>query len=249
VQAFGAGALEATVDLLTLVSPLGRISQLQDVLNGRLTIEEFRAQQALAREQAGALVSEAVADPAGFATQLGKAAVDWHTWADDPARAAGRLTPDAALTVATMGAGSGAVAAERGALRVGRSSRDGQYGEGPTGVIARWEESVRTFARTKYWDFLETDDRGSWGSDHTYITPPKRLEAFPDAMRAQPRTPRQGGGGMRARWKTGDGKILEWDYQHGTVEIYDKRGRHLGEFDASTGKQVKPPNPRYKVEP
>ena len=28
----------------------------------------------------------------------------------------------------------------------------------------------------------------------------------------------------------------EWDSQHGTVEKYDKKGRHLGEFDPDTGK-------------
>ncbi|MQT72046.1 toxin, partial [Pseudomonas sp. FSL R10-0071] len=30
------------------------------------------------------------------------------------------------------------------------------------------------------------------------------------------------------RWKVSDGRILEWDYQHGAVEMYDKRGNHLG---------------------
>ncbi|MGC5255376.1 HNH endonuclease [Gordonia sp. DT218] len=44
--------------------------------------------------------------------QFGKDLVDWDTWAENPARAAGRVIPDAALTVATAGVGS---VARRGA--------------------------------------------------------------------------------------------------------------------------------------
>ena len=51
------------------------------------------------------------------------------------------------------------------------------------------------------------------------------------------------------RWKVSDGRILEWDYQHGAVEMYDKRGNHLGEFNANTGEQTKPAKPTRKVEP
>ena len=35
------------------------------------------------------------------------------------------------------------------------------------------------------------------------------------------------------------GCILEWDFQHGEDEKYDKRGKHLGAFDPKTGKQLK----------
>jgi Cytotoxic len=43
---------------------------------------------------------------------------------------------------------------------------------------------------------------------------------------------------MRARWE--DKKnIYEWDSQHGEVEKYDKRGRHLGAFDPDTGNPMK----------
>ncbi len=38
------------------------------------------------------------------------------------------------------------------------------------------------------------------------------------------------------------------DYQHGSVEKYDKVGHHLGEYDADTGEQTKPPTNR-RVEP
>jgi hypothetical protein len=75
------------------------------------------------------------------------------------------------------------------------------------------------------------------------------LEAFPDANPVKPKTSIQGGGGLRKRWKDEEGNIYEWDSRHGTVEKYDKKGRHLGEFDASTGEQLKLANPNYEVEP
>ena len=53
----------------------------------------------------------------------------------------------------------------------------------------------------------------------------------------------QGGGGRRKRWKDLKGRIFEWDSQHGTVEMYDKQGKHLGEFNPETGEQTKPAKP------
>ena len=85
-------------------------------------------------------------------------------------------------------------------------------------------------------------------SDHKYHPAPKGLSAFPDATPAKQKT-RVKGRGTRMRWKTKDGLILEWDYQHGAVEMYDKRGRHLGEFDADTGEQNKPADPKRRIEP
>lgn len=83
----------------------------------------------------------------------------------------------------------------------------------------------------------------------TFIPGPKILRAFPGAKRAKSKTPVQGGGGLRKRWKDKDGTIYEWDSKRGRVEKYDKRGNHLGEFDAETGVQTQPPNPTRKVEP
>ncbi|MBM1186533.1 S-type pyocin domain-containing protein [Pseudomonas lundensis] len=74
-----------------------------------------------------------------------------------------------------------------------------------------------------------------FGGDHSYHPPPKDLSAFPDARVTPRKTPLQGGGGLRKRWKTRDGTIFEWDSQHGAVEKYNKRGKHLGEFDHETG--------------
>ena len=55
---------------------------------------------------------------------------------------------------------------------------------------------------------------------------------------------------LDARWKTEDGTIIERDYLHETVEVYDASGRrHLGEFDPWDGRQISPPDPTRSVEP
>jgi hypothetical protein len=76
--------------------------------------------------------SYAFLDPAGFVRnledlgtglvygvqhpkELGKALLDWDTWAEDPARALGHLVPDLVLAVATAGTGEAGVAAGRAA--------------------------------------------------------------------------------------------------------------------------------------
>jgi len=69
-----------------------------------------------------------------------------------------------------------------------------------------------------------------------YTPAPRVLPGFPGAYR-------DGHAGGRTRWKTPDGLILEWDSQHGELEVYDKRGRHKGSFDHETGEQIKDPIP------
>ncbi|GLO58913.1 hypothetical protein PPUJ20066_49490 [Pseudomonas putida] len=68
---------------------------------------------------------------------------------------------------------------------------------------------------------------------------------------ARPKTPIQGGGGLRKRWKLPDGCICEWDSQHGEIEKYDRRGRHLGAFDPETGNPIPSKNAKSvrRVEP
>ena len=80
------------------------------------------------------------------------------------------------------------------------------------------------------------------------VPAPARLVAFPLARRVRGKTPRPGGG-IRQRWKSPQGTIYEWDYLHGCVEVYDRLGRHIGEFDPMTGARTKPANPDYRVEP
>jgi hypothetical protein len=65
----------------------------------------------------------------------------------------------------------------------------------------------------------------------------------------KPKTLRQGGGGLRNRWRDPNGDILEWDYQHGTLERYDSLGRHLGEFDPNEGRALKPADTNRRIEP
>ena len=60
---------------------------------------------------------------------------------------------------------------------------------------------------------------------------PKTPKAFPNLTRARPKTSVQGGGGLRKRWKDDDGNIWEWDSQHGELEKYSPKGKHLGAFD------------------
>ncbi|MNM84213.1 Colicin-E3 [compost metagenome] len=81
------------------------------------------------------------------------------------------------------------------------------------------------------------------GGDHSYHPAPKGLTAFPDATRAKQMSSVQGGGKKRSRWKDRKGKIYEWDYENGRVELYDKQGKHLGEFDPDTGVQTKDAEP------
>jgi len=46
------------------------------------------------------------------------------------------------------------------------------------------------------------------------------LPGFPDAQKVRAKTPRPGGG-RRSRWKMEDGRIIERDRLHETVEVYD----------------------------
>jgi hypothetical protein len=73
------------------------------------------------------------------------------------------------------------------------------------------------------------------------------LPGFPRARKVQGKT--WFSGGIRRRWRDPDGRIYEWDYQHGAVEVYDRRGRHLGQFDPATGMQNGPAIPGRTVEP
>ena len=86
-------------------------------------------------------------------------------------------------------------------------------------------------------------------SQGNYHQKPKNLPAYPDARWATPKTPIKGGGGLRPRWKDREGIIYEWDFRHGAIEKYTKRGRHLGEYNHETGEQTKPADPTRRIEP
>lgn len=88
--------------------------------------------------------------------------------------------------------------------------------------------------------FVEKFEKGRMDDlAQKYFAPPKETPTWiKGGYRSQEKTPVQGGGGMRRRWKDDDGNIYEWDSQHGTVEKYSRSGKHLGEFDAETGERV-----------
>ena len=80
--------------------------------------------------------------------------------------------------------------------------------------------------------------------DEKYYTAPKskdEMPGFPKAESVRGMTPRQGGSGIRERWRMPNKKILEWDSRHGEFEMYDSEGKnHLGSFDKNTGERIKP---------
>lgn len=59
--------------------------------------------------------------------------------------------------------------------------------------------------------------------------PPDTLRAFPRAVKKRPKSG-VSGTKKRLRWQESNGTIYEWDYQHGAIEKYDKRGRYLGTY-------------------
>ncbi|MGI9278171.1 MAG: colicin E3/pyocin S6 family cytotoxin [Endozoicomonas sp.] len=82
-----------------------------------------------------------------------------------------------------------------------------------------------------------------------YVPAPENLRAFPEATLSDRKTPVQGGGELRKRWKDKKGNIYEWDSRHGRIEKYDKWGHHLGEFDPESSQQLSKPNRSRRVEP
>ncbi|VVH67409.1 Colicin E3 (EC, partial [uncultured Gammaproteobacteria bacterium] len=89
-------------------------------------------------------------------------------------------------------------------------------------------------------------------NNHKYKPAPKKpedIKGIPNLRKAKKKTSVQGGGKKRARYEDKKGNIYEWDYRHGTLEKYNKGGKHLGEYDPKTGKQLKPANKTRRVEP
>ncbi len=86
---------------------------------------------------------------------------------------------------------------------------------------------------------------------HRYHDAPETedIKGFSDLKETRPKTPRQGGGGLRKRWIGEKGrKIYEWDYQEGELEGYRASdGQHIGSFDPNTGKPLKSANPKRNI--
>jgi hypothetical protein len=85
--------------------------------------------------------------------------------------------------------------------------------------------------------------RPALGGDIKYHRPPVALPAFPDTFPVKSKSSVQGGGSRRSRWKDRKGRIYEWDSKTGAIELYNKQGKHLGEFNHETGEQIDPADP------
>lgn len=87
--------------------------------------------------------------------------------------------------------------------------------------------------------------------DHKYHKAPKaeQITGFLNLIKAKPKTPKQGGAGLRERWIDEKGRtIYEWDSQHGELEAYlASDGSHLGAFSHITGKQLKPAKKKRNI--
>lgn len=116
------GAGEAVWDLLTMFpfSPVNLVIDSYKLATGDLTPEELMKKYELsaenAWEMAKGIYTGLTTDPIGFGKELGKALLDWDTWADDPARALGHLVPDAVVAIATAGTGALATRGAKGGL-------------------------------------------------------------------------------------------------------------------------------------
>lgn len=86
---------------------------------------------------------------------------------------------------------------------------------------------------------------GAKSGDHKYHKAPdtEQITGFEKLIKAKPKTPRQGGAGLRERWIEEKGrKIYEWDSQHGELEVYlASDGSHIGAFNHISGEQLKGP--------
>lgn len=59
----------------------------------------------------------------------------------------------------------------------------------------------------------------------------------PDFLSEQEELPWNG----ESRWRSACGKrIYTYDQLHGHIEVYNKRGKHLGELDVETGEKIAP---------
>lgn len=113
------------------------------------------------------------------------------------------------------------------------------------------KENDKKAAEQKLSEEKKKPRKGVKDYGHDYHPAPKTddIKGLGELKKGEPRTPKQGGGGMRARWFGDKGrKVYEWDSQHGELEGYRASdGEHLGAFEPKTGKQVKGPDPKRNI--
>lgn len=111
--------------------------------------------------------------------------------------------------------------------------------EGLPGEDITLDDCIVVFPSTALMKSMYVVFSRPFNPDHGYHQAPRTLKAFPDAIRIRRK-------GTRPRWESKD-RIYEWDFQHGAVEIYDKRGNHLGEYDAETGVKTGEAKPERRI--
>ncbi len=55
------------------------------------------------------------------------------------------------------------------------------------------------------------------------------------------------GESLQHRWGLPDGRILEWNYEGGYVDMYSAQGEHLGAYNHETGEQLKEADPHKNI--
>lgn len=113
VGVFAGGALEAAMDYAKLLfwpayANAALVGRGYEIWQGKLTLAEAASLQMRPVEQARDLTMAAWTHPKDTTVSAFGAAFDVQTWVDDPARAAGRLVPDAVISALTGGVGAAA---------------------------------------------------------------------------------------------------------------------------------------------
>lgn len=85
--------------------------------------------------------------------------------------------------------------------------------------------------------FVDRDGMAGNDTVKTYNPVPekyrKSLPGFEGSERLKSRK------NARPSWNLGKGWHAEWDFQHGEVEVYNKKGKHQGAFNPENGEKIK----------
>jgi hypothetical protein len=54
--------------------------------------------------------------------------------------------------------------------------------------------------------------------------------------------------GQPPRWRDPDGNLYEYDGRHVELEVFNRRGSHIGVADVFTGEIIKPPRRGRKID-
>lgn len=103
------------------------------------------------------------------------------------------------------------------------------------------EDAVATMHAGGMNNVVLSEDRKN--PDHKYFPAPKStggITGVPGLKEVRSKD-------NRRRWKDKDGNIYTWDSKTGALEKFNKRGKHLGEYDPKTGQRT--PGKKGKAKP